>query len=268
MRLVPILALLALAAATPRPARALGLLPFDPSLLADSSQADAVLKPIIKTVGIYGDHRPYEPATPLGIHAGVDISVEATLVKLPDDLLALQGNSSSATAVPLPSLKLHLHKGLGEFVDIGGSMIMLSGSHIYGADLKVVIAQPAEGPTWALRLCYASTSLALTGISFDTLSVSGNISTSTLTPQILISRELDFADPYLGIGYEYVQGSASVTPPAPIPTQQLGSATASSFMAFTGVSIRIPRTGVRLTLEGSYSSAGMDTLGTKIGFSF
>jgi hypothetical protein len=242
-------------------AGAVGGAPIDASLIVDTSEINAVLNPIVKTAGIFSDHRPYEPATPLGYQVGLDLSAEVTLVKLPEDLLALQGGGSSQDSeqMPMPALKLHLHKGLGESVDLGLSFMALLGNRMIGGGIKVVLVNPEEGPTWAFRVNYSTAHLKYELV---------NIDTQTITPQLLISRRLPFADPYLGVGYQFVYGSATVDLPEPFPDILLGRTMARSFMAFTGVGLRIPRLGLKFTLEGAYSSVGMHSLGTKIGFNF
>jgi hypothetical protein len=37
---------------------------------------------------------------------------------------------------------------------------------------------------------------------------------------------------------------------------------------FGGVSLRIPHSGLRMTIEGAYDLAGVHTMGLKLGFTF
>lgn len=241
-------------------------LPLDTSLFSDPSQLlpAGTATEIIKTVGQFADQRPYEPASPLGTSAGVDLGIEVTLMRVPDSFTAKlqEAGVSSGTelppAVPLP--RIHLHKGIGKRVDIGVSWIGYQDYRIYGGDVKVVLFNPDQGPVWALRLGYANARL-------------GFVFSKTWTPQLLISRPLHFAEPYLGIGYQIITGKIAVPVPLPAPFDDQAATInsegkAQSFMAFTGVGFTLGPTGIRLTLEGAYNQKGAHTLGTKVGLRF
>lgn len=245
---------------------------FDPNTLV----SDAVVKSLVNFVAFGTQDRPYEPATPLGLAVGLDFSIEATLFKIPDDFFqALSSVGIPFPGSPIPSLpiaKLHLHKGLSDFFDIGGSFFYLSGSKILGVDGKIVLIQGEEGPTYAFRFCYTYSDISFNGI---------NASTKTFSPQLLMSRQMDFADPYIGVAGEYALGAvdASVTVPPDIsgsippgvtipPVSLHKTATAYGAFAFGGVSLRVPRSGLRLTVEGSYNTAGTSSMGAKVGFTF
>jgi hypothetical protein len=251
---------LVLRAAWPAAAAA-SALPLDPSLFPDPNSllTPSIRNAIIKTVGFAADHRPYEPATPLGTKIGLDLGIEASLVKIPDDFFtalseAGLGGQDSITFLPVP--RFHLHKGLGERAGFGLSAIVYQGFRVYGADFKVVFLKPEEGPTAAFRICYAQASVQV-------------VSTKTYTPQLLISRALDFADPYLGVGYQYARGTVTISQEILGQTiTATGDGTARGLMAFTGVSFRIPAIGFNIVLEGTYATAGTQLLGTKFGFSF
>ena len=243
-----------------------GPLPVDPSQFGNflNLMNQATVDTFIRTVGIYADQRPYQPATPLGLLFGFDAALEVTLMKIPDDFAAaVQTASGSNIALPvLPLPRLQVHKGLGDHMDVGLSYIGYQGYVIYGGDVKFVLWNDEETPTWAMRLCYSHSNV-------------GFLTTTTWTPQLLISRKLDFADPYIGVGYEMVNGTLTATtdPVQVAVLQALGvpsslSGGGQAFMAFLGVGLRIPRVGLKLTIEGSYSPIGADTLGTTLGFSF
>jgi hypothetical protein len=97
-----------------------------------------------------------------------------------------------------------------------------------------------------------------------------NFGVTTWTPSLIVSRKLMFADPYLLIGYNYVDGSANIINKTgiEITNANSSSATGGSFFSSLGLSLRIPVVGFRITLEGTYDSTGYNALGTKIGFSF
>ena len=231
--------------------------------------AQAAIKALISITGFATDFRPYQPATPLGTSLGVDMGVELTLVRLAPNLLndiSTATGSSSLTSLPsIPIPMLHFHKGFGKF-DLGlGYLGFLPKPYnvyqVWGSTIKVIVYEPPEGLIWAVRFNY-------TTASFDM------IKTSTYTPQILVSRPLSFADPYIGIGYEMVSGliSGTLSQSVPVigvvtaPVSATGSA--SAFQGFGGVAFKFDPTGVKLTLEMAYNSAGMSHMGAKFGLCF
>lgn len=242
-------------------------LPFDPSQFSNPSSliTPDIANAVAKTAGILANHRPYEPATSLGTNAGVDLSIEATIFKTPDDFLAALtqagiSNTSGISFVPLA--KFHLHKGISDRVEIGLSTIFYQGYYIVGGDLKITTYVPEEGPVWALRLAYSRGEL-------------GFVQTNTYTPALLVSQPLDFMEPYAGVALEVITGTIKIVLPAitlpdgstfQLPTLTAkGSGTAAD--VFLGVAFRTP-IGLKLTIEGSYNSSGADSLGLKFGFSF
>jgi hypothetical protein len=250
----------------------LGALGIDPNSLISPD----VIKSLVSFIGFGVQHRPYEPATPLGVSVGLDFSLEVTLFKVPDSLFSSLSAIGAPASSPLPSLpipKIHLHKGFGDYVDIGGSILYLPSNWIVGGDVKIVLVQGEEGPTYAARLCYTYTDLSFNGIS---------LTTHTISPQLLVSRQMEFADPYLGVALEYVTGSVNATLTIPsdiqgqipagitVPPYTYNSPVVTNYgaYAFGGVSLKIPRSGLRITIEGSYNTAGESTMGTKAGFTF
>lgn len=255
----------------------------DPSSFLDAATSNAM----VQTIGLAMDHRSYEPATPLGTALGLDFGIEITLARPPDSLATalstLAGGSSGLTSgLPiLPSARFHLHKGLSEFLDLGVSYLpavstipYIGGTSLLGFDLKYCFFRPEEGLTWAFRASYNLNTFQFQQGTITQLTVI----TQTITPQLLISKKLDFADPYIGIGYQYTFGNvgATITLPssaldslvsiAPINISHDGSGSGGVF--FGGISFKAPVSGLRLTLEMAYSTVQVDYVGTKIGFSF
>lgn len=224
---------------------------------------ETICNPLITTVGLLTDHRPYEPATGLGSGLGWDVGVELTLTKLPAsydeamEAMGSEGTSSEMPAVPVP--RLHLRRALGEYGGIGGSFIKYQGYSIYGGDIKLAFIRPPEGLTWAFRGSYTYTNLSL-------------VTTHTITPQILISKALTFADPYLGIGYQYmwgtVQAEVVLDEALGITANITGKGRGRSALGFVGVQFRIPYIGIHMTLEMAYNYKRSHTIGSKVGISF
>lgn len=250
------------------PLVARGQEPLDPSQFADPTTLLGfdIVSPIVKSIGLTTAHRAYEPATSLGTFVGLDMGVEVTLAKLPEDFATAltQAGSPGASNIPfLPVPRINLHKGLGPKAELGLSGILYRSYRIIGLEAKFVIAQPEEGPTWAFRMNYTSCILTVP----DTVTL--ELSTKTFEPEIVVSRRLDWAEPYIGIGYMAAIGTLKITVdlPDPLPDQE-SSATGrgGGFLAFTGVGLRAPALGLKLTLEGSYSTEDAHTLGVKFGF--
>ncbi|MCM2324602.1 MAG: hypothetical protein NDJ90_15185 [Oligoflexia bacterium] len=244
---------------------------------------------VLRTLGVLMNYRAYQGAAPRGI-TGFDFGLEATLVHLPSNFSSAMsggsasGGDASSAAGALPSLKLQLHKGLGPKADIGISGLYLRGSYLWGGGLKFTLFEPPEGPSWAARASYSeckitTSSIGMGGVPIPIEGVNAgtadlDVRTRTVSLQVLSSKAFDFAEPYLGLGADWVTGQIEI----PVTITVLGEARSQTlvtrayqayqFQAFTGVSFRIVPVGIRIAMEGSYSTAGMHTLGTVVGFSF
>ncbi len=235
---------------------------FDPSQFSNPAQllSPSIINPVITGMGIAIDHRAFEPATSLGTNPGIDIGVELELVRIPDPVftaLELAGGSpvptSSRTA---PVARLRLDKGLSDHTSFGLSFIGYAGTLLYGFHIKYILIKPEEGLTWALR---GSMGWAKVGFVYS----------RTITPALLVSRQMDFADPYIGLGYQFVTGSFDI--PVVVGTETVhltGDGSGSALTAFLGTRFRIAPMGFQITLEGGYSTGGANYLGSKLGFSF
>lgn len=250
---------------------AAGSLPFSPDKFTDLDEllTDDITKTLVKTVGAITLHRPLQPATPLGTMLGLDIGIEASLTRVPDDLNAALQNAGVTSTIPasLPFARLHVHKGLGKLLDFGVSGLKFQDFWVMGGNIKVTLGVPPEGLTWAIRLNYNYSKL-------------GFVKVKSWSPEILVSKRLFFFEPYLGVGYQYHVGSIELS----IPTSQLdqippefqgqipetltlgNSAKIHGYHSFLGLAFRLLPTGLKITLEGSYSSLTAHTIATKIGF--
>lgn len=221
-----------------------------------------LLKELTRSVGALTAHRPYQGATPLGNLLGLDFSAEVTLSQISPrliDELKANGVSADLSTRTIPVPKLHIHKGLGPRLDAGFSYLGYREYRIYGADLKWTPVLPTEGITLAYRVC-----LTRTAFSY--------VTAHSLSNQVLISRKLGFAEPYLGVEYSRYHGRVNgsqtktiggVPTLVTINANNIHSDGGSSFL---GLALRVPGLGLKWTLEGSYSFIGAHTLGTTIGF--
>lgn len=248
-------------------------------LLSATGFLSELAGPVITGMGLALDFRDYEPATPLGTKIGLDLGVaSAALVQVVPSMNAALAQYTGS-ALPLPVLPnaavLILHKGIGERVDLGATFLPplpflatvgLQGVWWWGASIKVAVWVPEEGPTIAIRGSFTQAYLP-----FTSGSTTVTINPQVITPVILMSRELQFADPYVGVGYQYAFGSLGllIDSPAPIPDVSVPySGSGGGFLALGGLSLRMPYLGFRLTLEGAYSGVGANSLGTKVSFRF
>ena len=247
---------------------------------------DALTKAFVESIGIATDHHAYTPATALGTDIGLELGIEATLFTPPQSIsdsisqasAALSSDGSSAgggaidasTQIPfIPVARVYLNKGFGQRVDVGLSTINYKESRIIGGDLKITLYQPEEGVeeglTWAIRLGHSRTNIL------------DRVKTQTTTPQLLVSKKLNFADPYLGVGAQFISGSVIFPMPLPAPFSSktvdiTRTANSKTLFAFMGLGIKISPTGLKLTFGGSTrrilgTPYTMTSMGVTFGFS-
>lgn len=243
---------------------------FDLSILNASNLnnvlPDNVASAAIKTFGIYFAHRPYQGATSIYGRSTLDLNFEVTMVKISNELNdaltanGISSNTSSSTAA-LPIIKLNFRKAMSPAADLGFSGIYYQGQYAIGADLKFVLNNPEEGITTALRL----------GYSYATASILYLKSVTVLSPEFVMSRRIESAEPYLGLGGRYITGKISVPfdlPPAGAGTVEKGG-TGYTAYAFTGVNFQILGSkGFRFGMEGTYDISGFSSIGTTFGIGF
>jgi len=236
---------------------------LDPSFF-DLSQLNNLIPQDIanesaKTIGIILAHRPYQGAISIYEPSGFEVKIETTLIKIGDGIInALEANginnASLQQAPSIPMLKGHIRKALGPSADLGISGIFYQGQYVVGGDFKFNIYDPEEGLSSAIRLGY--TYAKVPQLNLQSLSV--------ITPELVFSRRLSFAEPYIGIGGRYITGTVSVDFPIIGTLQKSGSGTTG--YAFTGVNFMIGAKGLRLAFEGTYDLSGFSSIGTMFGF--
>lgn len=258
---LPVFILAGLIGFSPVDARALSIeLPFDVNLFPNIGQliSPRVTSGFVGTLGFAFDLRPYQSARPL-TNSGFDFGVEVTAVQVPDilrDALLDLGASSALTVPVLPVPRLVLIKGFGDYINVGVSGVYLSNStHTWGVFGQIGFGLPEEGPTAAFRMKYSRSQ-----VEFVTARV--------WTPELLISKRLEFAEPYGGVGYQFINGEvdAVVTGTGGSSTRYFAKGSNRAFYTFMGLALRIPHLGFKTTIEGSYHQKGANTLGLKAGF--
>lgn len=241
------------------PAQAWAFSFVDPSNYSQLTLPDDLKQMLAMTAGVTADHRPMQGADPLtDVGAGLDIGVEASIVNTsPDFPTVMEKYGISASGITfLPMGRVIVSKGIGPRSDLGLSLIAYAGYLVVGADFKVIILKAEEGPSLALRLAWATARI-------------NPVETTTWTPQILLSRRLDFADPYIGVGFHYITGTVSFpVTVGPVTKTLTGDTSTTAFVSFIGVGLRLGPTGVKLSMEGTYSGVEMHSISTKLSFQF
>ncbi len=246
------------------------------------------LNPLLKTFSILTAHRPYQGAASLKADesVGFELGVEGLMMRMPDDLIEATGDSSISF---VPGARLHLAYGITKAVDVSVSGLWYLGTYFAGGGIKVKVFEPEEGPAFAVRATYNFTNLDFSSlpIQLPTVSLTGSDSTSVgivlqtqaLTSHVVMSKRMTWAEPYAYAGLEVATAISILTGDTTVTVEGLGSQTQRSsvasqrlwyygIVAGTGVIFRIPYVGMKIALEGAYSSLGMPTLGTQIGVSF
>lgn len=250
---------------------------------------DAAQKSIVKTFGYLMSDRPYQGAESISKDSviGFDFGVEATLVHTASDFKSsVSGSalgSSTVSALPaLPIVKLHLDKSFGPKWDFGITGLYYPGVLSLGVHVKRLIYEPEEGPVYSFRFIYSYANVDLRKLGAPTIPISSNGSTlgkaslllksRVWSPQLLASKRLDFAEPYLGVGVAFLSGQIDIPVKLDVleSTQTLSTSPVSAVnpMALMGISFRVPGIFLHLVVEGSYSQLGMHTLGLMLGFGF
>lgn len=240
---------------------------------------------MVQMMGGLTGHRPFQGATSLGtsgLGIGLDVGLEASLVHFPegfgDALTAMGANGSALDDLPsFPMAKLHVHKSLGTRFDLGASGVIYRETINVGANIKYLLFAPEEGLHWALRGSYTYSNVDLESLGFGTIPVGDPvvangelvIRSQTVSADLLVSKRLHFAEPYLGVGADWITGHMEVpiTFTAGGSTQTLVTSAYSfyAFHAFLGVAFRVPAAGLKIGIEGAYSSIGMHYLGAMLG---
>lgn len=227
--------------------------PFDASQFSNPDQlvSASTANLLVKSTGMLTDHRAYIGARSLGEFIGLDVGIEVTLVKIPNELgPALQSAGLTAELPPsAPVPRLVVQKSIGKNVNVGLSWIKYQSYQVYGGHLQVVLIQPEEALTWALRLNYATATL-------------GIVSASTWKPEVVTSFKRGIAETYALMGVQIMNGTVSV-PVGGVTAS--GKGNAINFLSALGVSFFFGPTGIKLGIEIGYTPSGSH-IGTKVGF--
>ena len=242
---------------------------LDPSQFLNQKLPQNVSNEAVKMFGIYTAERPYSGATSMADYNSMDLLVEATLVKIGDGVL----NALAASGIPKPQIEapavpmaaIKIRKAINDRSDIGISTIFYKGQTIVGGDVKIVLHEAEEGPSYALRLGYTYADVPYAFIH----------DCSTISPELVMSQKLYFAEPYLGIGGRYITGRLVMSETVDVPglgpetVNVTGNGHGTTAYAFTGVYFRIfGAQGLRLGVEGTFDISGYSSVGGVFGLGF
>ncbi len=138
------------------------------------------------------------PATPLGL-VGFDVGVEVSATDIRNsDLFRLAGNASPDYIV-VP--KVHIYKGLPWGFDIGafvGGASEVSAT-VYGLDARwAILDDGVATPAVALRFSGTQSSDI------------GSLRVSTYAADLMVSKKLTIATPYVGVGVVHTKADAGI----------------------------------------------------------
>jgi len=158
----------------------------DFSSLGSLSQGQ--FRSLSEDLGAALSYKGVTPATPLGL-TGFDIGLELSATDVSNSgVWSLAGNSApDYIAVP----KLHVYKGLPYGIDLGAFVGAASNvsATLFGLDARyAVLADGVATPAVALR------------VSGTRSSDMGGLRVSTLAADVMVSKVLTVATPYIGVG--------------------------------------------------------------------
>ena len=200
---------------------------------------------ISEDLGAAFAYKGITPATPLGL-LGIDVGLEVTSTRMENSRLFELAGAGSQSTLLIP--KLHINKGLGGGFDIGA---YISGSPelsatFFGAELRyAALDDTLTTPAVGLR---ASGTIA-TGL--------GNLDLKTAALDVVVSKKLALATPYIGAGMVYVMSDPNGV--------NLAEESFSKSRVFAGVNVNFAVINVALEAE----KLGNNTsLSAKLGWRF
>lgn len=203
---------------------------------------------LAQDLGAALSYKPLEPSDPLGL-TGFDIGAALTATTLQNTETVQKAISSGTVFNTLPVPTLRAAKGLPFDIDVGllYAKIPSSNIKITGGEIRwAALAGNAAVPAVAVR--YSATHLS--GVP--------QLSTSTQSLDVSVSKGFLILKPYVGVGEVW-----SKTTPSGIPTLAAESITQAK--VFGGVDLNF---GIfNVVVEGD-STGGVKSYGAKFGFRF
>lgn len=170
-------------------------------LSALSSLSQAEFRTVSEDLGGAFSYKPVSPPAALGV-TGFDIGLEVTATDISKSSAALsKASAGSSTVNTLLVPKLHIHKGLPLGLDVAGfiSSIPAINATLVGAELRYALI---DGGT-------ATPAVGIRG-AFTNLNGSNQLSFSTRSVDISVSKGFTVFTPYAGIGQVWVNSTPNV----------------------------------------------------------
>jgi hypothetical protein len=185
------------------------------------------------------------PATPLGL-TGFDVGIEVSATDIENSSLFSLAGSGSPDYIVVP--KLHLYKGLPWGIDIGGFVGGASevSATVYGLDAR-----------WALLDDGVATPAVAVRLSGTQSSGMGGLKVTTVAGDLMVSKKLTIATPYIGAGIVRTSAEAKGT--------GLAEETFNESRLFAGLNLNLAI--VNLAFEAEKLGENT-TLSAKVGWRF
>jgi hypothetical protein len=193
------------------------------------------------------------PAAPLGV-IGFDVGIEATQTDMSKSTAAWSkatGSSSSISKLYIP--KLHVAKGLPFGIDVAAfvSKIPTTNISLAGAELRYAILDGG----------LAMPAVAVRG-AFTKLGGVDQLSFSTKSVDLSISKGFLMFTPYAGVGQVWVNSQANVSSGA---LSLASTQTFTQSKVFGGINVNLLATNLALEVD---KTGGVKSASVKVGFRF
>jgi hypothetical protein len=219
------------------------------SMAATTFDLSTLLQPSFKALsedfGAALSYKPITPAAPLGI-TGFDIGVEVSATDMTKSAAAWKTATGKDALSTLPVPKLHVAKGLPFGIDVAAfyTAIPTTNISVYGAELRYAIL---EGGLTMPAVAVRGAMTKLNGID--------QLSFSTKSADISISKGFAMFTPYAGVGQVWVDSSTTVA--------GLQAETFTQPKMFVGANLNLGLTNLAAEVD---KTGGVQTISAKMGF--
>jgi hypothetical protein len=223
------------------------------SITSLQTLGQAEFKTLSEDLGAALSYKPVTPAAPLGV-IGFDVGIEATQTDMSKSTAAWSkatGGSSSISKLYIP--KFHVAKGLPFGIDVAAfvSKIPTTNISLAGAELRYAILDGG----------LAMPAVAVRG-AFTKLGGVDQLSFSTKSVDLSISKGFLMFTPYAGVGQVWVNSQANVSSGA---LSLASTQTFTQSKVFGGINVNLLATNLALEVD---KTGGVKSASVKVGFRF
>jgi hypothetical protein len=223
------------------------------SITSLQTLGQAEFKTLSEDLGAALSYKPVTPAAPLGV-IGFDVGIEATQTDMSKSTAAWSkatGSSSSISKLYIP--KFHVAKGLPFGIDVAAfvSKIPTTNISLAGAELRYAILDGG----------LAMPAVAVRG-AFTKLGGVDQLSFSTKSVDLSISKGFLMFTPYAGVGQVWVNSQANVSSGA---LSLASTQTFTQSKVFGGINVNLLATNLALEVD---KTGGVKSASVKVGFRF